>query len=199
VRFLPVLVGCRAPQTRRAPTTTALFYRAGEIRSINLLLHIIAHQRASDGLLRLTAEGTIKGVRFTCVICIPSQWRIDPTFRGARRATVVLREADGSAAKLDEILRQYYGKMPSAFHATGFDLDTLDAVERIEQKRIEFQGFAHEEPKEEEVGFLQWLLLVDVPRSYVKMSFLVEGYGGSPPKEVFKWLREEANRVAGGN
>ncbi len=174
---------------RPTTPTTVRLYHGGEVRSIDLLLHIVAHERSSDGALRLTAKGAIDGGPFICVIEIPSEWRINPSFAGARRATVILHEADASAAKLDAILRRHYGKVPSAFHTFGFDLDTLDSVERIEQKRIEFQGFAREEPKEEEAGFLQWLLLVDVPRGYVKMAFLVEGYGGSPPKEVFDWLR----------
>jgi hypothetical protein len=190
--FLAALfVGCFGTlQGQPAATTTFTYRSGGEVRSINLLLLIADVEQQSDGLLKLKVQTSIEGKVVVFNIFIPAHWDEDPQNSAIRRSIVVFITTDDSSAVLDDLLRQYYGKVPSVFTHAGFRVFTKDTVEQIELHTLEFGGFANEDLMKDESGSLQCLAFVDFPNKFLKLAFLVEGYGGSPPNDVYAWLRK---------
>jgi hypothetical protein len=187
-----ILAGCASGPTSETTPGMTLFYRHGEVRAIDLLLRITTSQRLPDGAWKITAQGSFESKDFGCILSIPARWSDDTRFSGVKRADVVFSDAAGGRI-LDSLVQRHYGKEPSVFARSGFGVISLDSVDRVDREKFEFQGFAND-PDEGEFGMLQCLAFVDVPRRYVKLAFLVEGYGGSPPDEVFKWLQKRANQ-----
>jgi len=190
--FLAVLlVGCVGTRHSQPVATTTLTYGSGgEVRSINLLLLITDIEHQSDGSLELKAQTSITGNPVVFNVFIPGHWDKFPQHSAFRQSNVVFIATNNSSAILDDLLRQHLGKVPSAFTHAGFRVITKDTVDQIELHKIEFSGFTNEEPMQDESGSLQCLAFVDFPKKILKLAFLVEGYGGTPPKEVYTWLRK---------
>jgi hypothetical protein len=190
--FLAVLlVGCVGTQQSQPVATTTLTYGSGgEVRSINLLFLITDVEHQGNGSLKFKAQTSIDGKAVVFTISIPGHWDKYPQNAAFRQSNVVFIATNDSSAVLDDLLRQYYGKVPSVFAQAGFSVVTKDTVEQVELHKLEFGGFANDELSKEENGFLQCLAFVDLPKKFLKLAFLVEGYGGSPPKEVSTWLRK---------
>ena len=148
-------------------------------------------ERQSDGSLKLKTQASINGKAVIFSIFIPAHWDEDPRNTAFRHSNVVFIATNDCSAVLDDLLRQYYGKVPSAFAPAGFRVITKDTVEQIELHKIEFGGFANEELTKDYDGLLQCLAFVDLPKKILKLAFLVEGYGGTPPKAVYTWLRKD--------
>ena len=186
--LLCILAGCASDQPSATAPVTTFTYFHGEVRAINLLLHIKTSQRLSDSSWKITAQGTFETKIFNCVLTIPAHWSDDPRFAGAKRADIIFAD-DGSGAILDDLVQRHYGKVPSVFAESGFGVFARDSGEHIDRERFKFEGFANA-PDDSKSGELQCLVFLNVPERYLKLAFLVEGYGGTPPEEVYQWLRK---------
>ena len=180
---------------RQGPATTCT-YHYGDVRSINLALVITRISQERDRATRIETQGLIAGKSVNLVLRIPDHWSVDPQIPNYRRATVVFSAVDGGGTELDALLAQHFGKgLPSVFTTAGFDAATRGSVEQIASRPMEFGGFANEEPTgDDDSRFLQCLTFVDVPNRLMRVAFLIEGYGGSPPKKVFEWLQTGADQ-----
>ena len=103
-------------------------------------------------------------------------------------ADIVFAKVGESGGILDDLVHRHLENVPSIFTKNGFGVFTQEPIKLLERHKTEFKGFANE--ARGRLDFLECLMAVDVPRGFVKLAFLAEGYGGSPPDEVFQWLRK---------
>lgn len=194
IAVMCLLAGCATSRPVEITPTTTFTYFHGEVRAIDLLLRISECARLSDGAWKVRAHGSIEGKDFYCVVSIPGKWSdLDQEYyAGGKHADIHFSDS-GSGTILDELVQRHHGKVPSVFSEGGFGVSAQKSAEKIDREPLEFGGFANAERASSDASF-QCLAYVDVPGGYMKLAFLVEGYGGHPPKEVYQWLRSWANQ-----
>jgi hypothetical protein len=173
-----------------APETTFFYYPEGVVRSIDLRLQITEYKRLEGGELRIIAKGKVENEDITLGALVGNDWKFMPNSPPERkffRFTFTVLRVDGTETALDRIVRRSFGDTLNLFGPKGFSMVTGGIFTEMEKGKTQFGGFAISD-KDGEFSPLQCLSAVDIPNMCVKIAILIEGYGGTPPKAVDKWL-----------